>query len=92
MLRIGFAICGALIASVASAELDYVTVRACKSMFFGKLSEDKTQDKINKMLLKALQDANAKKIYYIKYGNDTSGLFRNKENGCIVVTAWIDRK
>lgn len=77
--------------SASFAEIDFIMVKKCRSFFFGKLTEDEVQKKINVLLKDELNKAGAKTIFDLKYGNDVSGFFRDKDNACIIVTAWYSK-
>ena len=86
-----------------AAKIDFVTVRVCRDILMPKWNEGETQDKANEALRDAINKAGATSIYFIQYGNDQSAHFqgkkkitmddmlRDKENACIVATAWISK-
>jgi len=89
MLRL-FALIFLLFANTAFAEIDFVTVKKCRNVLFGKALEGDTQQEINDELKKELNKVNAKNLYFIKYGDEQS-FFRSKNNACILATAWFSK-
>jgi hypothetical protein len=78
------------VANTAFAEVDFITVKKCRSYFFGKANEGETQKEINEELKKELNKVNAKIIFFIKYGDEQT-ILRSKENACILATAWYSK-
>lgn len=79
-----------LVSNTALASVDYVTVKECRSIFFGKSTEGEAQDKINQDLMKKLNERGATKVDFIKYGNQQEP-FRDKGSACIIATAWFEK-
>jgi hypothetical protein len=82
-----------LLVSVAASakEVDYVTVKVCRDLFFGKYDESTVQAKVNSDLKAAINKVSPSRVIAVQYGNDESGLFRDKKNACIVATAWYEK-
>lgn len=74
----------------ASASIEYITVTECRPFLGFRFDDKEVQEKVNEKLKAALNAANAKTIFFIKYGNDESG-FRDKSNACIIATAWFSK-
>lgn len=91
MKRLVLAFC--LVSNLAFAQIDFVTVKECRDIVLGKLNEDRVQIAVNEKLREALRNAKATDVHHVQYGTDNSGLartiFGNKENACIIATAWF---
>jgi hypothetical protein len=84
-----FILAALLLSNSVYAGIDYVSVKECRSLLLGRLTEGNHQETLNKKLKAALVKANAKRLNYIQYGTE-QGFFRDKDNGCIIATAWFE--
>lgn len=69
--------------------VDFVSVKECRSFAFGKINEEQTQNKINQKLKQALAKVKIKRLVHVQYG-DFQDLIRDKDNACIIATAWFE--
>ncbi len=71
--------------------IEFHLERHCRDVVMGKFNETKVLHALNTKIKKVLDSKGARVLFTIEYLEDTSGVFRNTENACIIGIAWFSK-